>query len=105
METKCWKSVLTFWCRCVSMNVSRLNGTVFRWANSKSGGACKNWHLRVNQMLIDSDYGIYTDISQNVRKVEILRNVLPFITQRYIDQWTADINRQNACTGTCGNKL
>ena len=32
MVTKCWKSVLTFWCRCVSMNFSRLNGTVFRWA-------------------------------------------------------------------------
>ena len=56
-------------------------------------------------MLIDSGFGIYTDISQNVRKVEILRNVLPFITQRYIDQWTADINRQNARTGTGGNKL
>ena len=56
-------------------------------------------------MLTDSGFGIYTDISQNVRKVEILRFVLPFITQRYIDQWTADINRQNAPTGTGGNKL
>ena len=66
------------------MNVSRLNGTVFRWANSKAGGACKDWHFRVSQILIDSGFGIYTDISQNVRKVEILRNVLPFIKQRYI---------------------
>ena len=39
MVTKCWKSVLTFWYRCVSMNVSRINGTVFRWANSV------RWHM------------------------------------------------------------
>ena len=56
-------------------------------------------------MLIDSGFGIYTNICQNVRKVEILRNVLPFITPRYIDHWTADMIRQNARTGTGGNKL
>ena len=56
-------------------------------------------------MLIDSGFGIYNDISRDVCKVEILRNVLPFITQRYIDQWTADLNRQNARAGTGWNKF
>ena len=35
----------------------------------------------------------------HICKDEVLRNILPFITQRYIDQWTANINRENACSG------
>ena len=56
-------------------------------------------------MLLDSGFGMYRDISENICKAEVLRNVLPFITQRYISQWTADINRENARTGNGGNKL
>ena len=45
---------------------------------------------------------MYRDISKNICKAEVLRNVLLFITQRYINQWTADIRRENARTGNGG---
>ena len=105
MVTKCWKSVLTFWCRCAWMDASRLNKIIFCWANFELGSQCKNWHFRRSQTLLGSSFGMYRDINENRCKVEVLRNVLRFIIQRYINQWTADINRENACMGNGENKL
>ena len=105
MVTKCWKSVLTFWCWCASLAASRLNKIIFCWANSKSGRQCKNCHFRISKTLLDSGFSIQRFISENKCKAEVLRKVIPFITQRYINQWTTDIIRENARIGNGGNKL
>ena len=66
--TKCWKSVLTFWCRNVNIDNSRLNKKVFYWSNNKSGNRCKNWHFRVRKLLKDFDSSELCDISMEISK-------------------------------------
>ena len=46
---KQWKVVTGHWSRVQRMDENRINARVKRWAESKSGRNCKNWHFRVNQ--------------------------------------------------------
>ena len=73
--TKCWKSVLTFWCRNVNMDNSRLNKKVFYWSNNKSGNRCKNWHFRVCKLLKDFDSSKLCDISMEISKKTTLERI------------------------------
>ncbi len=33
IQIKCWKTVLSHWCRSVNMDATRLNRTIFLWSN------------------------------------------------------------------------
>ena len=103
--TKCWKSVLTFWCRNVKMDNSRLNKKVFCWSNNKSGNICKNWHFRVCKLLKDYDSEELCNINGEISKRAILDKILSLITQQFVDQWSVDVNRDESHTGNDGNKL
>ena len=105
MVAKCWKSVLTFWCRCINMDATRMNKKIFCWSNSKSNTQCKNWHFRIGKKLTESGFPVYSNINGSINKSSVLNNVLPFITQTYIDQWVVDVNRDSSRSGTGGNKL
>ena len=103
--TKCWKSILTFWCRTVNMDCNRLNKMIFCWSNSKSGNRCKNWNFRVCKLLLELDSGEFCNLNRDISKRAILDKVLPLITQRCIEQWIGDVNRDGSRTGNGGNKL
>lgn len=94
MVAKCWKSVLTFWCRCINMNATRMNKKIFCWSNSKSNTQCKNWHFRIGKKT--DGFQVYSNINDSINKSSVLNNVLPFITQTYIDQWVVDDNRDSS---------
>ena len=83
--TKCWKTILTFWCRPVNMAGNRLNKKIFCWSNSKSGNRCKNWNFRVCKLLLELDSGEYYNLNRDISKRAILDKVLPLITQRFIE--------------------
>ena len=82
------------------MNTSRLNRKTNCWVNSKSNVRCKNWHHRVSQKLSESNFYIYRNTYESLVKANVLRDVQPFITKTHIEQWSEDINRDCARTGT-----
>ena len=73
--TKYWKSVLTFWCRNINMDNSRLNKKVFYWSNNTSGNRCKNWHFRVCKLLKDFHSSELCDISMEISKKATLERI------------------------------
>ena len=95
MIAKCWKPVLTFWCRCINMDAARLNRKIFCWSNSKMSTRCKNWNFRVSQKLAESNFHIYNSINQTINKITVLNNVLPYISQEYINRWAVEVNRNS----------
>ena len=105
--TKCWKTILTFWCRTVNMDGSRLNKKIICWSNStcKSGNICKNWNFRVCKLLLELYSGEFCNLNRDVSKRAILDKVLPLITQRFFEQWIGDVNRDGSRTGNGGNKF
>ena len=105
VTTKCWKSVLRFWCRSVKMENNRLNKKVFCWSNHKSGNRCKNWNFRICKLLSDFDSEEFCDIAADINVKYMLDTILPRITQQFIDQWQIDVNRDESRTGNGGNKL
>ena len=105
MTIKCWKPVLSFWCRCINMVASRLNRKIVCWANSKSSIGCKNRNFSVYQKLTELQFQRYTNIHGNIRKAAVLNDVLSMIYQAYTDQWGVDVNRESSRSGTRGNKV
>ena len=50
----------------------------------------------MSKKLSESNFDIYRNINESAVKANALQNVLPFTTQKYIEQWSDDINRDSA---------
>ena len=61
-----------------------------------SNTQCKNWHFRISKKQTGSDLPVHSNISGNINTSSVLNNVLPYITQTFIDQWVVDANQYSS---------
>ncbi len=105
IQIKCWKTVLSHWCRSVNMDATRLNRTIFLWSNAVSSNRCKNWNYRVKDMLNQANCIDFCDVNTGINRHAVFARVLSFLTETCTTQWHNDVNRDGSRTGNGGNKL
>ena len=96
-----WSTVLNQWQRLKSMDISRINYTVFEWCERNGNQLCKNWNFQINTMLKDADISL-----DNTPNLGVIKDqVAVFLFSKFKTSWLAEINRQDARNGNGGNKL
>jgi hypothetical protein len=100
-----WKTVVGYWSRMTHMNVSRLNRSVFAWANRVCGTSCKNWHYRVKTQMNRFDIDIdLDDIDVPLNKKSTQRELEESMFASHCIVWKGLVERDSTTRGS-GNKL
>ena len=92
------------WCRCINMDVNRLNRKIFVWANHYSKNDCKNWVYRTVKFYRSNGLDVLCDINNRVCKAYAVNMVSNVSFNLFICEWKKEICRvQGRRNG--GNKL
>ena len=97
-----WFTVLNQWLRLKSMDSNRLNRKIFDWAETNSNGRCQNLNYRVNKMLEEAGLQYQPGITN---PAILKRNLSDYLSQKFLDTWSEDVNRESARYGSGRNKL
>ena len=97
-----WHTVLNHWLRLKRMDGNRLNKKIFEWAEVNANGRCQKFNYRVNKMLEETNLQFQTGITN---PLTLKANLTEYLTNKFLNSWTNDINRNNARRGSGQNKL
>ena len=100
------KSVCSFWARCVNMEDNRTNKLIFKFCADKAARSrCKNWCFRVTEILKSYDLSSYTCIENSICKQSLAIRINRAAMERYKNQSSDTINKEQSRSGNGGNKL
>ena len=91
-----WDSDVNYWYRVRSMETSRINLKVFKWAARRGVGRCNNWCSRVKKLFQTSglvDIFFDTDISQ-INKEQVKESIKTKLNDEFLAKWRKNWDRQ-----------
>ena len=75
------------------MDGNRLNKKIFEWAEVNANGRGQNFNYRVNKILEEANLQFQTGITN---PFTLKANLTEYLTNKFLNSWTDDINRNNA---------
>ncbi len=97
-----WERVFRYWNRCISMDETRINKSIFQWSFACAQNRCKNWHNRVFVQSSKLDLHHFANVN-DVSHMFVINEVKNSLCNAFIDDWHTKLWSNGSGTG--GSKL